>query len=134
MKKIPELDKLIDEFAKNKAEADSYKKICDSENSQIKQLMKDSKITEYETEEYKAVYSVSNRETINEEMLLNIAHAKDIPIIKTKECIDYESLETLIYNGQISKEALLEMDKAKESKEVITLKVTKRKKKREEDE
>ena len=128
------LDALIPQYAANKAELDDYKKICDKENAIIKSIMADMDEPTYEAGGYKATYSVSERTSMNEEMLLEIAHNYGIPnIIKTKEYIDFDALENAIYKGDIPKEALLEMDKAKEVKEVVTLRVTKIKKKKEEE-
>lgn len=131
--KLKDLDELIPQYAANKAEADSYKKICEKENAKIKAIMKDFVVTEYVAGEYKATYSVSTRETLNEDKLLEIAHHFGIPeIVKTKEYIDFDALEKAIYDGKISDDILLEMDKAKEVKEVVTLRVTKKKKEEEE--
>lgn len=129
------LDELIPQYASNKSEMESYKKICDRENAQIKSIMRDMDLSSYEAGGYKATYTVSERESMNEEMLLEIAHKYGIPeIVKTKEYIDYDALENAIYNEQISQDVLLEMNKAKESKEVVTLRVSKIKKKKGEDE
>lgn len=131
--KLSDLDTLIPQYANNKTELDSYKKICDKENAQIKSIMKDFVVTKYEVGDYRASYNISTRETMNEEMLLEIAHHHGIPeIVKTKEYIDFDALEKAIYDGKISEEILLEMDKAKEVKKVVTLRVTKVKKKEEE--
>ena len=131
--KLNDLERLIPQYAANKVELDSYKKICDRENTQIKSIMRDFAINKYETSGYKASYSVSTRETMNEDKLLEIAHMYGIPeIVKTKEYIDFDALEKALYDGKISKEVMLEMDKAKEVKEVVTLRVSKVKKKEEE--
>ncbi|MBO6273377.1 hypothetical protein J6O48_11445 [bacterium] len=128
------LDTLIPQYAQNKLELDSYKKICDKENAQIKSIMAELSDNTYEAGGYRATYSVSTRETMNEEKLLEILgdSARDMGIIKTKEYVDFDALEKAIYDGKISDNTLLEMDKAKESKEVVTLRVTKIKKKKEE--
>ena len=124
--KLSDLDELIPRYAANKSELESYKKICDKENAQIKAVMKSFVVQNYEAGGYKASYSVSKRESMNEEMLLQIAHMHGIPeIVKTKEYIDFDALERAIYNGQISDEVLMEMDKAKEVKEVVTLRISK---------
>lgn len=130
--KLQDLDTLIPQYAANKAEMDDYKKICDRENAEIKSIMKDFVVSSYEASGYKATYSVSERTSMNEEMLLDIAHNYNIPgIVKTKEYIDYDALEKAIYDGEISEEILLEMDKAKTVKEVVTLRVSKVKQKKE---
>lgn len=130
--KLNDLDKLIPQYVANKNELESYKKICDKENAQIKAIMKDFVVTGYEAGGYKASYIVSKRETLNEEKLLEIAHQLGISeIVKTKEYIDFDALEKAIYDGKISDDILLEMNKAKEVKEVVTLRVTKIKQEKE---
>lgn len=124
--KLSDLDTLIPQYAANKSEMESYKKICDRENAEIKSIMKSFVVPTYQTGEYRASYIVSKRETMNEEMLLEIAHTHGISeIVKTKEYIDFDALEHAIYNGKISADILMEMDKAKEVKEVVTLRVSK---------
>lgn len=128
---ITDLDSLIPRYAANKAEMDDYKKICDKENAEIKAIMRDLAVHHYEAGGYKASYSVQQRESMNENMLLEIAHLFGIPeIVKTKEYIDFDALEKAIYDGKISDDILLEMDKAKEVKQVVTLRVTKVKEKK----
>lgn len=122
------LDELIPKYASNKAELDAYKKLCDKENTEIKAIMKDFAIQKYEAGQYKATYTVSQRETMDEEILLEIAHQFGIPeIVKTKEYIDFDALENAIYNGKISPEILSEMDRARSVKEVVTLRISKKK-------
>lgn len=130
--KLNDLDTLIPQYTVNKNELDSYKKLCDKENAQIKAIMKDFVVTEYEAGGYKASYIVSKRETLNEEKLLEVAHQFGISeIVKTKEYIDFDALEKAIYDGRISEDIMMEMDKAKEVKEVVTLRVAKIKQKKE---
>lgn len=130
MKEEQTLDALIPQYALNKNELDSYKKICDKENLMIKEMMYSLGVDEKEAGGYIAKRIVQKRENMNEELLLEIAHQHSIPeIIKTKEYIDYDVLEDAIYNGKISKDVIVEINKAREIKEVITLKVSKIKKK-----
>lgn len=123
------LDTLIPQYAENKSMLDDYKKICDKENKQIKELMTDDT---YEAGGYKATKSVQIRESLNEDRLLAIASQhrvfRDIGIIKTKEYVDMEALESAIYKGMLDKETLMEIDKCRESKEIVTLKVSRIKK------
>ena len=122
------LDELIPQYASNKNEMDAYKKLCDKENAEIKAIMKDLALQKYEAGEYKATYTISKRETMDEEILLEIAHQFGIhEIVKTKEYIDFDALENAIYNGKISPEILTEMDRARSVKEVVTLRVSKKK-------
>lgn len=127
MARLNDLDTLIPQYAANKSELNDYQKLCDKENAQIKAIMKDFVVSSYEAGGYKATYTISERESLNEGMLLEIlgGGARDMGIIKTKEYVDFDALEKAIYDGLLSEETLLEMDKAKEVKEVVTLRVVK---------
>ena len=124
------LNELIDAYALNKNELDSYKKICDKENAEIKALMTELELDKAMTDDYVATLTVQRRETMDEDMLLEVlinCGYKDL-VIRTKEYVDMDLLENAIYNEKIDKETLLQMNNCKSVKEVPTLKVTKRKK------
>ncbi len=119
-----ELIALIPQYVANKTELDGYKKICEEENSKIKDLMLNLNLDETQSGNYIAKRVVQKRENFNEDMLLMIAHHYGIPeIVKTKEYIDFDALENAIYTGNISKEILTEINKAREVKEVVTLRI-----------
>lgn len=144
-KKIVEevsLDTLIPQYAENKAMLDDYKKICDTENKQIKELMTDDS---YEAGGYRATKSVTTRDSLNEDKIFNSldddlrAYFEENNIIKTKEYIDTDILETIIYGLNNKKDIeskklltnLIELlDKCRDTKEVVTLRVTKVKEKK----
>jgi hypothetical protein len=130
------LDELIPRYVSNKQELDDYKKICDKENAEIKEIMSQSKLPEYEVDGYVAKYSVSKRETLNEDKLIELLKSSDIDggynqFIKTKEYVDMDALEKAIYNDVINSDTIIAMDKCKEVKEVTTLRVSKLKKSKE---
>ena len=126
-KRAVSLDTLIPQYAENKAILDDYKKICDTENKQIKDIMDEGS---YEAGGYKATKSVQVRESMNEDKLLDVMRnhrevAELNGIIKIKEYIDMDMLESAIYNKQIDKDMLMEIDKCRETKEVVTLRISK---------
>jgi len=124
------LDELIPAYAENKSILEDYKKICDTENKKIKEYMTDSV---YETGGYKATKIVQTRESMNEDKLLEVLqhYTWSVDVIKMKPYVDMDALESLMYKGTLSKEVLMEIDKCRESKEVVTLRVTKIKEKKE---
>jgi len=137
---LPEsLDILIPRYAQNKQELDDYKKICDKENRQIKDSMKALGETEHPAGDYIAKYSVQQRESMNEDILISLFTS--VPafvglddkynIVKTKPYIDFDALEKALYNNELSETLLADLDKAREVKEVVTLRVSKIKKKKE---
>lgn len=136
--KLNDLDVLIPQYAENKSEMDSYKKICDKENAQIKAIMKDFVVDNYEAGGYKASYSISKRETMNEDILIALFTSvpgfvfisENYGIVKNKPYIDFDALEKAIYDDKLTQDQLMELNKAKEVKEVVTLRVTKIKEKK----
>lgn len=134
------LDNLILSYAENKQELDDYKKICDRENQQIKDMMMEQELEKYTdiTGRYTVQKVVQKRETVDEEAMLDILKTSgkeivpflyDFGIIKTREYIDTDALEKAVYNGDIPSEVLADLGKAKSVKEVVTLRLTKEKKK-----
>lgn len=136
------LDKLIETYGDHNHEFSSLKKVCDSEKAQIKDLMSAAGLREKTVGNWKVSYIVSERETLDEEKLLKIL-IKDwtsryddttpCPYIKTKQYIDMDILESVLYAGEIPNDVLLKMDECRNVTEVITLKCTKAKKKVEEE-
>lgn len=116
------LDELIPIYAENKQELDSYKKLCDRQNAEIKTIMQNAEITEYDCGTHKAKISVQNRQTLNEDMLLSkIKELDRRDLVETKEYVNMDLLEKAMYNGEISPETL---ESCMVNKEVITLKVS----------
>jgi hypothetical protein len=106
------LSALIEQYATNKNELDSYKEICDRENKEIKNLMKESNLTLFDTGKHTAKIGVQERTKFDEDraiMLLQNAYLnkelnKDLldKLIVQKPCINMEALEKAIYNGDIN--------------------------------
>jgi ribosomal protein S8E len=129
------LEELIPSYGQNNTELNSYKKICADENAKIKELMKEAKIEEKTVDGWVASVRVKRTESFNENKLLDIAKSLGLTdIIKTKEYVDTDVMEELIYNGTITQEMLLEISKAQEVKETPTLYIKREKKKKGDDE
>lgn len=126
-----ELMELIDRYGMNKQEFDDYKTICDAENKQIKDMMAKANLKAYNTDRYKATYIVSERTSMDEAKLIGVIHSNNIPdslgIIKTKEYIDEDALESAIYNNEISDEVMAQIANCMDKKEVVSLKLTRQK-------
>lgn len=120
------LNNTIRMFYDDKQQLDYYKKATDKSNKEIKELMQQLDTEEFETDNgLIAKMSIQNRESFNEEKL--ITKLKELNVtapIKTIEVIDYEALEDVIYNNILDATKITD---CKQSKEVITLKVTKKK-------
>ena len=120
------LNEMIKNFYEDKQTADHFKKIAEDFNSSIKKLFTELNKNEFETDNgLVAKMNVQKRESFNEEKLLE--KLKELGVntpIKTIEVVDMDELENVIYNGQLDASNISD---CREIKEVITLKVSKKK-------
>lgn len=123
------LSKTIDEYKEGKDKENALKKANEVKNKEIKDYMISHKMTTSSSDKYTATLSTTNKETLNEELAIEIIKehlggALLNSVIKTKEYIDEDALEKLVYNGDFDPVVL---SKAKITKPTITLRVTKKK-------
>ena len=122
MTNTEQLKEIIPQYAFNKNEMDSYKKLCDRDNAIIKSIMSEEKIDTFDTGNYTAKMSIQNRQTMNEDKLMEIIKDMDrFDLIRTKEYVDMDLLEKAIYNEEINPQHL---NSCITTKEVVTLKVS----------
>lgn len=124
------LDNLIPEYKQNKTEEDKYKKLADKLNKEIKQEFKDQEITEYSAGGWKATVTVTENSEFNElqaiEILRSTLDSEQFnEVIKTREYIDNDALERMIYQKVIDATLLAPCTVPKES--TTTLRVGKAK-------
>lgn len=130
-KKYTELVEKASNYAYNKAIENSLKKKIDSDNTSIKALMELLKTNEVLTNDGATVcYNITKKESIDEEKLIASLHkyAPNTACIKTKEVIDMDALESEIYHGRLSAEAMAALNNCRIIKEVPTLTIKKAKK------
>lgn len=138
-KKIEEklsLDQLISRYFTNKKEEIKLKKICETDNTEIKKLItskkqylvndpKDVKKDHrtYESKDGIVVdYYVRQTRSMDEKALMEfLKKGGYITAVKTVEVVDMEEVERLIYRGVIPQEEQLEMKKFETVKESPTL-------------
>ena len=121
------LEELIPLYGEQNTQCNALKKAVSELNTKIKLAVHEA---QKENEDvivsgWKCKLSVDDNSTMNEARLLDVAKKHGIDIIRTKEYIDFDALEKLIYKGDISKEALLEIDSCKDAGTKETLRVVK---------
>ena len=129
------LEELIPQYGKNKEQLDIYKKACDKDNALIKKLMLEQNSESKECGGYTAKCTVQQRESMNDDILISLFTSvpafvqiqEKLGIVKEKPYIDYDALESAIYNGNFTQNMLEDLNKAREVKEIVTLRVTKTK-------
>ncbi len=131
-----DLEKVIDQYFEEDQKKKSLEKELKNKNAFIKGKLAELGEDIYETNVAKATILYQHRTSMHDEKCIEIlkenCKKKDlINVIKTKEYIDYEALESLIYNGGIAAEKL---EPAQSETIVTTLKVIAVKKKESKDE
>ena len=126
-----DLSKTIDEYKESKDKENSLKKINNELSENIKSYMHEHNMTTADTDNYTATLSRKDSESLNEDLAIeiikeNLGGALLASVIKTKEYIDEDALEKLVYNGDFDVNKLA---KAKIVKPTFTLRVTKKKEK-----
>ena len=124
-----DLSKAIDSYKESKDKENALKKANNELNENIKAYMHEHDMTSANSEKYTATLSCTKKESLNEELAIeiikeNLGGALLSSVIKQKEYIDEDALEKLVYNGDFD---INKLAKAKMVKETYTLKVGKKK-------
>lgn len=130
------LEELVPHYGELDSKVKEIKKEMDSDKVTIKNLMAESNKKNFSAGGYTVKYVVSNRVSYDEEKMLNILK-KDwekrygsvpCPYIKTKEYVDSEILESVIYAGELPNSVMSELNECQIKTEVVALKCEKDKK------
>ena len=119
------LEKLVFKYGVDKGQLDMYKKDVEEGNALIKKVMSELGVTECQADKYKVTKIIQTKESMNEEGLLEFAKTRPelLNAIRTREYIDFDALESMIYNGEIPAELIVEIGKFKQTKEIETLRL-----------
>lgn len=129
------LEEMIPLYGEQNTECNALKKVVADLNSKIKEQIKKEKKENKDIviDGWTCNLEVKDDSDFNEERLVEFCKLHKIDVVRTKEYVDGKALENLIYNGQVSRELLLEMNKCKDKKMKETLRCKKVSKKKEED-
>ena len=123
-----DLSKAIDEYKESKDKENALKKANTAMNESIKNYMSENGMDEASSDMYTAVLSNTTKESLNEELAIeiikeNLGGALLNSVIKQKEYIDEDALEKLVYNGDFD---ISKLEKAKITKVTTTLRIKKK--------
>lgn len=125
------LDELIPQYAMNKAELDSYTKICKEENEQIKAALVELGEDSYSAGGYTVKRIVAVKESMNEAKLLEVLRQNGITdAIKTREYVDMNVLEAFLYNNEPSADLARQLESCRTTTETVQLRLSKAKAKK----
>lgn len=123
------LDILVPRYCENKQLSDEYKKLAESDNKTIKAQMADQALGSFTAGDYTVKYITTQRTSINEERLLAALQEHNIAgVIKTKEYVDMEALESYLYLNEVSPALAAELASCQATQEVVQLRIIKKKK------
>ena len=131
------LDKLVSHYGEIDSQIKSLSKELDSDKVTIKNIMQDDNLDNYTAGGYKVTRQVSYRTKIDEDKMLDVLKADwkqrygdtDCPYIKTKEFVDMDTLESVIYAGELPNDVMAKLNDCQEKTEVVALKCSKVKEK-----
>jgi hypothetical protein len=128
------LDVLIPEFGKDNDTVKELKKVLDAKGIKIKALMAELSENKYIAGDYIATYVVKESSSMDEDKLLKVFNenrelADSLGIIKTKEYVDMDALESALYHNKLD-DLLEDIGECKTTKRIPTLTVKKLKEKK----
>lgn len=124
-----DINKIIDLYKESKDKENALKKSNTEMGNNIKSYFQTNGLDRIDTDKYTATVTTSTSESLNEELAIeiikeNLGGAMLATVIKTKEYIDEDALEKLVYNGDFD---ITKLAKAKITKTTSTLRVSKKK-------
>lgn len=131
---LSKLSTLVERWGKNKVVLDPLKKEVDKDAAEIKKIMLEEELDTSISGDYTASLTFKTTESFDEDALLTYIKSalvgKDgkCPYINLVEVVNWEEIEKAIFNGTITKEQVLEIDKFKTVKKTPTLNFVKPKK------
>lgn len=122
---MTELNNLIKDFYTNDNLCKKYKKIADPIKEQIKNIMIDKNLQSYKFDDYKTSCSVIQSASFDPDILLAIVKDMGLTqLIKTKEYVDEDLLEQMLYKQNLDASKFAPAQIIKES---VRLQVSKQK-------
>ena len=123
------LKSLVESYIINKQNEEDFKKQASAENTQIKELMHEYNLTEVATDLGTAKITEQEKITFIEDKLIEFLKANNLAddIVKTKEYVDYDALESALYHDRITDEQKIAMAECQEKKVTTVLRINKKK-------
>ncbi len=127
------LDNLVSHYGEIDSQIKTLSKELDSDKVTIKNIMEEQHYDDYTAGGYKVVRQVSYRTKYNEDKMLDILKrdwterygSMECPYIKTKEFVDMDALEAVIYANELPNEVMTKLSDCQEKTEVVALKCSK---------
>lgn len=113
-----EFDSMVDDYVIAKKKEQEASKVTKTLGSQIKKYLAEDNLTSYSTED--SSISIQSRSSVSfdEENLIKYLKesGKARGLVKKKEYIDYDALESAIYRGKLDEESVKALEQFKITK------------------
>ena len=125
---VEKLNHLVTDYIFNKDREKEFKDLASAQNTEIKVIMNTFNLDSYETDTGKVTLSERKTEDFVEEKLIEFLKARGLAdnIVKTKEYVDFDALESAIYHEKITGDDLKDMSECKEVKTTQILRIKKK--------
>lgn len=113
-----EFDSIVDDYVTAKRKEQEASKVTKTLGAQIKKYLAENNLTDYSTED--STVSIQSRASVSfdEESLIDYLKlsGKARGLVKKKEYIDFDALESAIYRGKLDERMVKDLDKFKVTK------------------
>ncbi|MBO4543015.1 MAG: hypothetical protein J5725_07525 [Bacteroidales bacterium] len=120
-----ELNDIVKKYFKQNTELNKRQKEVLQLGSEIKNALSKENLSEYEVDDIVVTLTTINRDILDEDGLIAEIREQFPSVVKTKEYIDMDALENLVYTRQISPDVMAKFIIKKEP--TIRLNIKKRK-------
>lgn len=122
------LANLVTDYIYNKDREKEFKDAASAENTEIKAIMNEFKLTSFDTDTGSVTLSERVTEDFIEDKLIDFLKTRNLAsdIVKTKEYVDFDALESAIYHEKIAGDDLKAMSSCKEVKTTQVLRIKKK--------
>lgn len=122
------LANLVKDYIFNKDREKEFKDAASAENTEIKAIMNEFKLSIFETDVGSVSLSERTTEDFIEDKLIEFLKTRNLAtdIVKTKEYVDFDALESAIYHEKITGDNLKDMAECKEIKTTQVLRIKKK--------
>lgn len=125
---VAKLTNLVSDYIFNKDREKEFKDAASAENTEIKAIMNELSIDKFDTDDGSVSLSERVTEDFIEDKLIEFLKTRNLAddIVKTKEYVDFDALESAIYHEKIVGDDLKDMAECKEIKKTQVLRIKKK--------
>lgn len=118
-----EFDSMVDDYVVAKKKEQEANKVTKVLGPQIKKYLAEDNLTNYDTADSSVSVQIRSSVSFDEESLINYLKSSGLSrgLVKRKEYVDFDALESAIYRGKLSEEQIKELDKFKIEKTTSAL-------------